>query len=269
VKARLITAVVGILAVLALVYFGSWAMAIAICAVSLIALDEYRKMLAKKGISIFLPLTAPMLCIVILAAALGSLPLFLSTFMLFFVLMLFIVLKIKQSQMNSLIYSDFGLAYMGLGFGSLMYLREASDLIPASSVSIYEGIFLILFCLIGTWASDSFAYLVGRKWGKHKMAPHISPNKTVEGLIGGIVGCIVLCLIFAGACSFDLGNALLMSIVVAIAAPIGDLFESYIKRACDVKDSGSILPGHGGMMDRFDSLLFVAPAVTSLLCMLK
>ena len=107
------------------------------------------------------------------------------------------------------------------------------------SITVTPGAFLISFALIGTWASDSFAYFAGKRFGKHRMAPHISPNKTMEGLFGGMAGTIIL------------------------------LFESYLKRACDVKDSGNILPGHGGMMDRFDSLLFVAPAVLLFLSLIR
>ena len=97
------------------------------------------------------------------------------------------------------------------------------------------------------------------------MAPHISPNKTMEGLFGGMAGTIILCLILSAAVDFSILIGFLMGVIVAVMAPMGDLFESYLKRACDVKDSGNILPGHGGMMDRFDSLLFVAPAVLFIL----
>ena len=97
------------------------------------------------------------------------------------------------------------------------------------------------------------------------MAPHISPNKTVEGLLGGMAGCVALCLAYAAVFDYSLLHALGLSLMIAIAAPMGDLFESYIKRVCDVKDSGHLLPGHGGMMDRFDSLLFVAPLMVAFL----
>lgn len=265
-KARLITAGVGIIAILILVYLGSWPFALAVCAVSLIALDEYKRMLDKKGIHVYAAPMAVILVILTLAACAGSLKLFTGTFLLCFFLMLFSILKIRKEAMDNLIYSAFGLTYFGLGFSSMLFLREGADLLIPPMTVMNNGIFLILFCLIGTWSSDSFAFLVGRKWGHHKMAPHISPNKTVEGLVGGAIGCVVLCLVFAAIIGFNLGSAFITSIIIAIVAPIGDLFESYLKRACDVKDSGNILPGHGGMMDRFDSLLFVAPTVAGILC---
>ena len=122
-----------------------------------------------------------------------------------------------------------------------------------------------MFALFNTLASDSFSYLVGRRFGRHKMAPHISPYKTVEGLLGGVAGCIILGTIVAWAFGYNVFYGFIMSLMASVMAPIGDLFESYMKRACDVKDSGQILPGHGGMMDRFDSILFVAPVFVSTL----
>lgn len=101
------------------------------------------------------------------------------------------------------------------------------------------------------------------------MAPHISPNKTVEGLAGGAVGCVILGVLVSFCAGFDLLEGCILSVMAAIMAPMGDLFESYVKRACDIKDSGNILPGHGGMMDRFDSLLFVAPSLVAVLALLR
>ena len=101
------------------------------------------------------------------------------------------------------------------------------------------------------------------------MAPHISPNKTVEGLLGGALGCVILGVGLSALFHFDLLEGFVLSVMAAIMAPMGDLFESYVKRACDIKDSGNILPGHGGMMDRFDSLLFVAPSLAAVLMLLR
>ena len=101
------------------------------------------------------------------------------------------------------------------------------------------------------------------------MAPHISPNKTIEGLLGGMAGTVICCFALSGAAGFSMTEGFFLGILVAIAAPMGDLFESYLKRVCDVKDSGRLLPGHGGLMDRFDSLLFVAPVVLGFLCIVR
>ncbi|MBI4651174.1 phosphatidate cytidylyltransferase [Candidatus Desantisbacteria bacterium] len=125
---------------------------------------------------------------------------------------------------------------------------------------------MILFPLIITWANDTGAYAIGRLFGKHKLAPKISPNKTWEGSIAGICSGMITVAIFKFAVNgtkffTDISYAefLLAGIIISIAGQIGDLFESYIKRKCKVKDSGNLIPGHGGLLDRIDSLIFSLP----------
>ena len=121
----------------------------------------------------------------------------------------------------------------------------------------------LLFALAGTSASDTGAYAVGRLVGRHQMTPTLSPNKTWEGAAGGLVASVAA-MVAVGAV-FELGVALwqyaIGAVVVAIVAQVGDLFESFLKRQAEVKDSGSIMPGHGGLLDRVDSILFTLPAV--------
>lgn len=132
-----------------------------------------------------------------------------------------------------------------------------------------NGKFLLLLVFLGTWAYDTFAYLIGSKFGKVKLAPKISPLKTIEGVIGGFIGVFVAILLIGGLLNFiltgiwgyDIFNLplnliLIYCIFISIFAQIGDLSESYIKRKFFIKDSGSIFPGHGGVLDRCDSLLF-------------
>ncbi|GGG22052.1 phosphatidate cytidylyltransferase [Lysinibacillus alkalisoli] len=138
--------------------------------------------------------------------------------------------------------------YVGLGFHYLIETRIA-------------GLEYIVFALLIVWTTDSGAYFVGRKLGKNKLWPEISPNKTIEGFVGGI-GIAVI---------FAIGMQLIqpithtwfalvgVTIIASIFGQLGDLVESAIKRHYDVKDSGTLLPGHGGILDRFDSLLFVLP----------
>ena len=129
------------------------------------------------------------------------------------------------------------------------------------------GRFYILYVFCGAFISDTFAYLVGSKFGKTKLAPDISPNKTVEGSIGGICGVILSFVIITmvGNLKFGIyGNVfywLLVGIAASVAGQFGDLTASAIKRYCKIKDFGNIMPGHGGVLDRFDSLMFVAPIV--------
>ncbi|MGJ9458890.1 phosphatidate cytidylyltransferase [Oceanobacillus sp. CF4.6] len=140
--------------------------------------------------------------------------------------------------------------YVGLGF---FYLIETRDGTNALSNILYA--FFII------WATDTGAYLFGRAYGKRKLWPTISPNKTVEGAIGGIVLACVVAVIFHWVTPFPHSYIIVIgvTIVASIFGQVGDLVESALKRNYGVKDSGKLLPGHGGILDRFDSLLFVLP----------
>ncbi|MFB3915722.1 MAG: phosphatidate cytidylyltransferase [Terriglobales bacterium] len=163
--------------------------------------------------------------------------------------------------------------YIALPLGLLVQVRE-----------MWAGAFLLLYLLIAVWAGDTFAYYTGRAIGRHKMAPRISPGKTWEGAVASFIGAVVVGVLVLRH-GFDISSALLrarliepqqgylalqpppvwpavvLSGVINVAAQVGDLVESLIKRGAGVKDSGSILPGHGGMLDRIDALLFAAPVL--------
>lgn len=117
----------------------------------------------------------------------------------------------------------------------------------------------MLFLLI--WSSDSFAYFSGRMFGKHKMAPKISPKKTWEGFAGGVICTLILGYLIEQKMPEMRGNWALMGLIISIFAPLGDLVESQLKRTFGVKDSGNIIPGHGGVLDRLDSFIICAPIV--------
>lgn len=125
----------------------------------------------------------------------------------------------------------------------------------------------VLVILIGSWITDSCAYFSGYFFGKHKLAPTISPKKTVEGSIGGVLGVIITMVAYAYVAgnimnvSVNLISAAVIGFVAGVVSQFGDLCASIIKREHNIKDFGNIMPGHGGVMDRFDSLMFVAPAV--------
>lgn len=129
------------------------------------------------------------------------------------------------------------------------------------------GRFYILFVFCGAFVSDTFAFLVGSRIGKTKLAPDISPNKTVEGSIGGIIGVLIAFIILAliGKYTLSINVNIIywvfVALVASVAGQFGDLTASAIKRYCKIKDFGNIMPGHGGILDRFDSLMFVAPIV--------
>lgn len=167
-----------------------------------------------------------------------------------------------QYNMTSIAYSIFGLFYVALGFISLLLIRH-NDLYSTLAMPIEGtawGVVMLWLLLFSTWASDTFAYFAGRILGKHKIVPNISPNKTLEGFIGGFIGCIITGAVYTFITSLPISMGIYIGIICGILAPLGDLFESKMKRLCNVKDSGVLLPGHGGVLDRFDSLLFTAPA---------
>lgn len=142
--------------------------------------------------------------------------------------------------------------YVGIGFREFVDARS-------------ESLIILLFGLFIVWATDIGAYMIGRKLGKRKLWPEISPNKTIEGALGGILCSVLVALayvlVFQGKQDFvyPLPVLLLFTVIFSVVGQFGDLVESAIKRHFDVKDSGTILPGHGGILDRFDSMLFVFP----------
>ena len=156
---------------------------------------------------------------------------------------------------------------VSLSIFSILYIPFLLSFVLSTFYVEGIGSYLIWFILFGACLSDAFAYFVGVKFGKHKLCPTISPKKTIEGAIGGIVGTALAFLVYAFVlnkyCNFDIQywQIILFGIVASIFAQIGDLVASSIKRFVGEKDFGSCIPGHGGVLDRIDSILFVAPVV--------
>ncbi|HEX2119592.1 MAG TPA: phosphatidate cytidylyltransferase, partial [Acidimicrobiales bacterium] len=146
----------------------------------------------------------------------------------------------------------FAFVYVGfLGAFASLFLRVPDE----------RGVGLLLGAVIATAAHDIGAYVVGKYMGKTPLAPELSPNKTFEGLVGGVLASVAISLLIVSQIGpWDAGKAFWLGVVVAIAAPLGDLCESMIKRDLGVKDMGKLLPGPGGVLDRVDALLFVIPA---------
>jgi phosphatidate cytidylyltransferase len=147
----------------------------------------------------------------------------------------------------SLAFTVFGVAWIAIPFAHAVLLRE---------LPLHGGA-LLIDVLVGTFLTDTFAYFGGRLFGRHPLAPQLSPNKTIEGLIIGIAGG-TMGFWFAGLYQDWLsgGDALVIGFCVALAAPMGDLFESMVKRDLDIKDTGRIFGPHGGLLDRIDALIF-------------
>ena len=146
----------------------------------------------------------------------------------------------------------FGVFYVAWLLGHLILVRQMAD-----------GSFLIFFLFLVTWANDTAAYYVGTFIGRHQMTPRISPKKTWEGALGGLVGSVAAAFVCRAWFLDSLGeaDAAVLGLLVVVAAPLGDLGESVLKRSAGVKDSGGIIPGHGGVLDRVDSLIFTAPVL--------
>ena len=161
------------------------------------------------------------------------------------------------------IATTFGAVYVGL-LAFVVRLGTAAPVLPADAPATAFGAerAWILLLVLGVWAYDTGAYLVGRQFGRRKFLTHISASKTVEGLIGGLVACTAVVAIGLWAVGEPVVGALLLGPVLGLAAQAGDLAESMIKRAAGAKDSGTLIPGHGGVLDRIDSFLFAAPIVT-------
>ncbi len=172
----------------------------------------------------------------------------------------------------------FGFLYIGGPLACLGFLRLC-----------YRGWFLVLFTFVAVWVGDTAAMYVGKAWGRHKFSPRISPNKTWEGAIASVAGAVLACVllghyagrlesalvhsglveaVFPPLLSVPVWSAALAAAVINVAAQLGDLFESLIKRGAGVKDSGTLLPGHGGILDRIDALLFAAPVALLLFALL-
>ena len=156
-----------------------------------------------------------------------------------------------------------GVMYVGLSLAHLLLLRfwKASELVSTPAGAMETGCAWLWIALIGTWASDTFAYFSGFASGKTKLCEPISPKKTREGFYGGVIGTAVSVAVLGHAIGHSLILMAVLGIVIALVATVGDLVESIVKRYTGIKDSGVLIPGHGGVLDRFDSAMFVIPFV--------
>lgn len=139
-------------------------------------------------------------------------------------------------------------------------------------VRMLHGIYLVWLIFVGAWGSDTCAYCVGKLIGKHKMPSKLSPNKTIEGCVGGVIGAALIGLIYGAALHMSQNMCLAFAVIGAVSSvisQIGDLAASAIKRDHDIKDYGHLIPGHGGILDRFDSIIFTAPVVYYLIALIE
>lgn len=252
---RILSAAVGIPVLLAAVWRGGWLLFAATVLIMLLSLYEFNRLflLTETKTSFFI-MAAGML--ILSAGALWGGAGFYGLAVVPVVMIIFIsgVLSYPGVTPAGVAVRLTGTLYISLFI--YFYLIRTLD----------GGQLWILILLASIWAGDTLAYFTGKKLGKRKLAPELSPGKTVEGAVGGLAGGILgafgVNFLFP---SLPLGQVLAVSAVAGVFGIIGDLFESSLKRQGGIKDSGNIIPGHGGVLDRFDSLIFAAPAVYYLL----
>ncbi len=247
---RVITGVVGVLGLLLITYLGINAIKIFLFIVTLEAIREIYNAFMNKGIKLFLPVLF-----------LGSVITFLCSFMnlnieysliAVFIINAIFAIVIESYELENSIYTFFAYFYAVFLLDLLAVSNELTLIIAA---------FVVAFC------TDTFAYFIGSMFGKHKLIERVSPNKSVEGAIGGtVVSTIVTTIYFyylgQNYINIDLSFwAVLVIILASVSGQFGDLFASKLKRFVGIKDYANILPGHGGVLDRFDSIIFVSPLI--------
>ncbi len=255
-KQRVLAAVLGIPLIIYLVYRGGFFYFALVLLIALVSLREYLAMVGRG--EFILPRG------LVLAAALGVLGVqFYSpenfAFVLIFILLLFAFLHVlffPRLTPWELMTVMWGILYIAGCLSFLLLLRAREG-----------GFLLTLFLFTGIWANDTGAYFVGLNLGRRKLAPLVSPKKTVEGAVGGTLLTLLFLVAFAWIFRLDRGMALGAGLLISLAGYSGDLVISAMKRHFHIKDTGAIIPGHGGFLDRFDSLIFAAPLFYILLAL--
>jgi phosphatidate cytidylyltransferase len=263
---RILTAVVLIAVVFAVVFLGHlWMVAVLAVLIAELAAFEYGQLAKASGIQIPIWWLLPAVAMVFVAAFAWpsdtQLPLLTGLGFLLFALNGF--LRPLKQVLPETAAGLFGLAYIAYPLSLLPQIWSRDDGKP-----------LVLFLMVCVWAGDIAALYIGRNFGRRKLAPRLSPGKTWEGTIASLLGSLLAggAVFWAGDLLSARGNmvlhieeplwqVLLLAVVLNVAAQVGDLLESAIKRGADVKDSGTMLPGHGGMLDRIDALLLAAPVL--------
>lgn len=267
-KARILSAVVG-LPILGIVLFfnNTILLNIAVALISLIAVYELlhnTKYITDPGLLIVSMIYA----LLVPFSRIGELASYASLLILVYVVVLLSILFAKHKTLlfQQVAISFTSTVWVTYAMSSLVFVRELHPDDSRTGLGLYY-IILIFIC---AWISDAGAYFIGRAFGKHKLASDISPKKTIEGAIGGVAFCVVFSIAFSYVyldllkeqgidAQVNLPALIILSLIASLVGIMGDLAASIIKRQTGIKDFGHLMPGHGGVMDRFDSILFIAP----------
>lgn len=251
---RFISGIIAIPLVLGVVLYGSPLLFFfLVAAVVLVASYEYFSMISKMGVEGF-PIEGGVLCFLLLLGFYLGFK-FLIIFGILLPLTLFMAWYFRENNvrvaLDPIAYTVLGIFYIA-GLGGYFLLIHSQD----------GGSKMVVFLLLLIWVGDIAAFYVGQSLGKHKLMPAVSPNKTVEGAVANVLGTLLmaLCARLWFFDEFSLTHCLIAGFICGIIGQFGDMLESLIKRSCRVKDSSLLIPGHGGVLDRIDSLLFAGPA---------
>ncbi len=185
-------------------------------------------------------------------------------------ILVFMLIKFEETKFEQAVIAIFASVCVPYSFSLMIIFRDIENYIEGYTKT--DGIFFLVFAVLVSWMTDVFAYFVGSKLGKHKLCPKISPKKSVEGAIGGILGAVLLNTLllfvfkrffFESGSEISYIGVVILSTALSVVSMFGDLAASTLKRNFGIKDFGKLLPGHGGIMDRFDSMLFVLPVLYS------
>jgi phosphatidate cytidylyltransferase len=248
---RILVAAIGLPLVLGLVYVGGWWLFVLVAAAAVLSLHEY--WLLARPLRPLAPAGYVGALLALLGAQLGGVAWMVGGVLTTLALAFFLkgISEARQAATVAVSGTLLGAAWLGLGLGFLLLLRD----VP------HDGRLATFTVVLAVWAGDTAAYAVGRLIGRHSMAPSTSPKKTWEGFAAGTAATIFVAFIALYKQHYlTIGQSIVLGAVLAAAAPLGDLFESLLKRDAGVKDSGRLLAGHGGVLDRLDAFLFALPA---------
>jgi len=265
---RLLTAIIAVPILYIIFRIGGLLYLLFFLALILLGQIEYQKLLESKNLPNEKILGIISSLLMGVSAYLGY---YYFTFCFTALVLLILILDLRKGDFSQTVINIgatlFGVIYLGWLLSHAILLRNIDQYENIRAYSENNqglgdlGFFLVVFAVACTFLNDTGAYYTGTLIGKHKLAPKISPGKTIEGTVGGIVVCIIAGLVVNFLFGYPLSSdwTIAFALLVGIAAILGDLVESSIKRGAGIKDSGDIVPGHGGVLDRFDSLIFVFP----------